>query len=149
MPAVVPHSNLDQSSQPAAIEQIALNMVQSEEVSFTEADGAGTYTAEFPLPKNTTLLNILVTNREPWAADTAVMSIGDETDPIAFAASLDLKVDSGGVTASVGEPQFWAEEKTIIGVIVTTGDAGSSGLTRMRIVYAVTPEDYREWSVKT
>lgn len=126
--------------------------VYSAEATFTE-NGAGTYTATVPLPAGATLHDIIVNGVVLWAAAvSAVLIVGDGTDPDGYFTDVDLKaVDllageslsfalAGGqagayIASSQVSPRYAAAARSIIGVVTSVG-AGTAGRTRMTVVYS-------------
>jgi hypothetical protein len=122
------------------------------EATFTE-NGAGTYTATVPLPAGATLHDIIVNGVVLWAAATsAVLIVGDGTDPDGFYTDVDLKATdllageslsfalAGGqagayIANSQVTPRYAAATRNVIGVVTSVG-AGTAGRTRMTVVYS-------------
>lgn len=123
-----------------------------EEVYFEE-NGAGTYTASVEVPAGATLLDIIVNGVVLWAAGTsAVMIVGDGTDPDGYFTGVNLKAtdllagesisldQAGGkagayIANSQVSPRYSATARTITGQITSVG-AGTAGRTRMLVLYA-------------
>lgn len=123
------------------------------EVLFTE-DGAGTYTGTVSLPAGAILLDILIIADALWAAATsASLVVGDADDADGFFTAVDLKATDllagesidfskgGGVEGAylAGTGTHWtnrrdADERDIVGVVTSVG-AGTTGRTRMVVVY--------------
>ncbi len=127
--------------------------VVSSEVSFTE-DGAGTYTAAVTVPAGATIHDIIVNGLALWgAATSAVMKVGDAADDDGYYTNVNLKATdllagesisfamAGGkagayIANSQVSPRYSASERTISGVVTSVG-AGTSGRTRMTVVYSL------------
>lgn len=130
-------------------------LVQAVERTFAE-NGAGTYTASVDLPAGATLLDIIVNGVALWAAATsAAMDVGDTADPDGFFAAINLKATdllageslsfalAGGkagayIANSQVSPRYSATARTITGVVTSVG-AGTTGRTRMVVLYSVHP----------
>jgi hypothetical protein len=130
-------------------------LVVAEERTFAE-NGAGTYTASVALPAAATLLDIIVNGVALWAAGTsATMKVGDATDDDGYYTAVNLKATdllageslsfalAGGkagayIANSQVSPRYSATARTITGVVTSVG-AGTSGRTRMQVVYATPP----------
>ncbi len=122
------------------------------ERSFTET-GAGTYTATVAVPAGATILDIIVNGVALWtAATSAVMIVGDATDPDGYFTAVNLKATdllagesisfalAGGkagayIANSQVSPRYAAAARTISGVVTSVG-AGTAGRTRMLVLYA-------------
>lgn len=127
--------------------------VQAQEVTFTE-NGAGTYTGAVTLPAGATLHDIIINGVVLWAAATsAVLEVGDGTDPDGYYTNVNLKATdllageslsfalAGGkagayIANSQVSPRYSATARTISGVVTSVG-AGTAGRTRMTVVYSV------------
>src|SRR3990167_9912363 len=131
-----------------------------EEVTFTEAGAAGTYTGSVTVPANSWLLDIKLYNLVYWTAGTsALMDVGDVADPDGWFTQIDLKatdiVDHSGGNAEVidfnnpggqegpylvtatGERDlmYAAAARVITGLVTTVGTTATAGRTRMGVVY--------------
>ena len=124
--------------------------------------GAGTYTADFAIPENATLIDIIVEAEALWAAGTsAVLDIGDSADPDGYFSAVNLKATDllAGESIAIGSTQvrggddgayltvgtsthisrrFSAAGRTISAVVTSVG-AGTTGRTRVTVVYSVNP----------
>lgn len=125
-----------------------------EEVTFTETAGAGTYTGAVAVPAGATILDIIVNGVALWDnAGAVTMKVGD-TDDDGFYTAIDLKATdllagesisfalAGGkagayIANSQVSPRYSASARTINGIITTASTGGSTGRTRMVVVYAV------------
>jgi hypothetical protein len=132
--------------------------VQAQSAYFIE-NGAGTYTADFVLPEDSTLLDVYVEAVALWDAGTsAALDIGDSADPDGYLAAVNLKTldllageaislcsaqtrgAEGGAYATVGTSthlnrRFSSAKRTISAVITSVG-AGTAGRTRITVLYA-------------
>lgn len=129
-------------------------LVVSQEVTFTETAGAGTYTGAVAVPAGATILDIIVNGVALWDnAGAVTMKVGD-TDDDGFYTGIDLKATdllagesisfalAGGkagayIANSQVSPRYSASARTINGIITTASTGGSAGRTRMVVVYAV------------
>lgn len=130
-------------------------LIKVAEVTFTETAGAGVYTGSVLVPAGSTLLDVQVQNTALWAADdSATMIVGDADDPNGFYDAIDLKATdllvaevirfgaTGGkegayVVNATGElNSYQATARTITGEITTVGATGTTGRTRMLVVWA-------------
>lgn len=129
-------------------------LVVSQEVTFTETAGAGTYTGAVAVPAGATILDIIVNGVALWDnAGAVTMKVGD-TDDDGFYTAIDLKATdllagesisfalAGGkagayIANSQVSPRYSASARTINGIITTASTGGSAGRTRMVVVYAV------------
>lgn len=134
--------------------------VIAREARFVE-NGAGTYEAEFELPANATLLDIIVSAEALWTAGTsATLNIGDADDADGYFAAVDLKATdllagqsislAGGTDVAGGKAGAYAtfgtnthfnerhqtDARTITAQVVSVG-AGTAGRTRVMVVAAV------------
>lgn len=131
--------------------------VHAEQVTFTETTGAGVYTGSVSLPAGATLLDVIVDGVALWAAtSSATMIVGDDTDDNGIYDAINLKAtdllageslsfaQSGGKAGAynVGTNTHWASRysasaRSITGKITTVGAAGTTGRTRMTVVYCL------------
>lgn len=126
-----------------------------EERTFTE-DGAGTYTAEVAVPAGATIHDIIINAVALWAAaSSAAMKVGDGDDDDGYFTDVNLKATDllagesisfshqggqGGAyfvgTNTHVAPRYSATARTISGVVTSVG-AGTTGRTRMTVVYSL------------
>jgi hypothetical protein len=129
-----------------------------QEVTFTETAGAGTYTGSVTVPAGSYLVDVLVHGVALWDNGTAAsMNVGDaavtngmlvitslkvggdllagETLSVAGAAGTTGGEEGGDITGSMWTRRYLATERVISGVITTTGVGGSTGRTRMVVIY--------------
>jgi hypothetical protein len=139
--------------------------VVTQEATFTETDGAGVYTARITVPAGCWLLDVLVHGVAVWDNAGAVdMQVGDaavggaEIDQNGFLVITSLKAAgdlvagetlacAGGAGTAGGEVgadiannawsrRYLADARDIIGIITTASTGGSTGRTRMLVVYS-------------
>lgn len=132
-------------------------------------NGAGTYTADFKLPANSVVLDIVATAEALWtAATSAALIVGNADDDDGFIASTNLKatdllvgesisIGGGlytgggklGADATVGTnthivDRFYSSGGTITAKVTSVG-AGTAGRTRVDVIYAqVNPTTIRK-----
>lgn len=129
-----------------------------EEVTYTEAGAAGTYTGSVTVPGNSWLLDIKVYNTVYWAAGTsALMDIGDVADADGWFTQINLKAtdivagtdaevidfnNPGGqegayLVTATGERalMYAATARVITGLVTTVGTTSTAGRTRMVVIY--------------
>ena len=129
-------------------------LVVSEERTFTETAGAGTYTGAVSVPAGATLLDIIVNGVALWDNAGAVTMIVGDTDDDGYYTGINLKATdllagesisfalAGGkagsyIANSQVSPRYSATARTINGIITTASTGGTAGRTRMTVVYAV------------
>jgi hypothetical protein len=132
-----------------------------EEVTFTEAGAAGTYTGSVTVPANSWLLDIKIYNLTYWGAGTSAdMDVGDVADPNGWFAAVSVKAtdivdyttgthaevidfnNAGGkpgvyLVAATGERElmYATTARVITGLITTVGTTSTAGRTRMIVIY--------------
>jgi len=132
-----------------------LGVAVAVERTFTETAGAGTYTGSVTVPAGATIIDIIVHAVALWDnAGTASMDVGDVADPNGFFAGIDLKATdllaaeslsfakAGGqegadVTATQVNRRYLSTERVVSGIVVTSGAGGSTGRTRMTVIYSL------------
>jgi len=125
-----------------------------EERTFTETAGAGTYSGSVTIPAGATIVDIIVTAVALWDnTGTASMEVG-MTDPDGFFTAVDLKATdllagesicfalAGGVQGayianSHVMERYSASARTVLGTVVTSSTGGSTGRTRMTVIYSL------------
>lgn len=132
-------------------------LVVAEEATFTETTGAGTYTGSVTVPAGASILDIQVRSTALWTATTsALMDVGDVTDPDGWYTQIDLKAtdllvgevirfaSTGGkegayLVAASGllSAAYSASARVVSGIVVTEGAAGNAGRTRMLVTYVL------------
>lgn len=135
------------------------SFVVAEEVTFTE-DGDTTYTGSVTVPAGGYLVDVIVHADSLWDDGTsASLNVGDVADPNGIWAAVDLKatdllagesigfgytggkegadVDGGETAGDHLRRRFLSTARVISGVVVTGGQNGTAGVTRMLVVYVV------------
>jgi len=128
--------------------------IVTEERTFTETTGAGTYSATVAVPAGATLLDIMVNAVALWNTTTsAALTVGDAGDADGYFVGVDLKATdllagesisfalAGGkagayIANSQVSPRYAAAARTITGAVITVGAAGTLGRTRMTVMYS-------------
>lgn len=123
------------------------------ERTFTETSGAGVWTGTVTIPAGATLVNILVSGVALWTSQTsAVLDVGDITDPDGFFTQVDLKAtdllagesisfdNAGGkagayIANSQVSPRYYSGADAIKGILTKVGTSGTAGRTRMVVLY--------------
>ena len=122
------------------------------ERTFVE-NGAGTYTGAVVVPAGATILDIIVNGVALWAAGTSATMIVGDTDDDGFYTGVNLKATdllageslsfshAGGkagayIANSQVSPRYSASARTINGIVTSVG-AGTTGRTRMLVIYAL------------
>jgi hypothetical protein len=131
------------------------NILQMKEVTFTETSGAGEYTGSVVVPAGAYLIDVIVHGVAVWDNAGAVdMDVGfaggtEIFDITSLKAGGDLVAGEsisfgtgsdggeGGSTASTNYARYSATARTITGAITTASTGGSTGRTRMVVVYAL------------
>lgn len=128
--------------------------VMMQEVLFTETAGAGTYTGSIVLPAGNRIIDIGLDGIALWnASGTVTAEVGDEDDPDGFFTSTNLKATdllageinnlehpggkAGAYIASEQRVLYSTTERTVTCVITAAGTGGSTGRTRLYVVYCV------------
>jgi hypothetical protein len=132
----------------------AATPVMSAEVTFTETSGAGVWTGSVNVPAGATVIDVIVSGVALWTSQTsAVMDVGDATDPDGFFTQIDLKATdllagesvsfalAGGkagayIANSQVSPRYSATARVVSGIITKVGTTGTAGRTRMTVVYS-------------
>src|SRR4051812_20690609 len=123
------------------------------ERAFTETSGAGTYTGSVSVPAGATIEDIIVNGVALWDnAGAVTLKVGDVADDDGFYTGVNLKATdllageslsfalAGGkagayIANSQVSPRYSATARTINGIITVVGGSGSTGRTRMTVVY--------------
>ena len=137
------------------IDGVTGSVVEAQEVTFTETTGAGVWTGSVTKPAGATLLDIIVNGVALWNSQTsALMDVGDGTDPDGYFTQIDLKAtdllagesisfaQAGGkagayIANSQVSPRYTAAAQTISGIVTKVGSSGTAGRTRMTVVYVL------------
>lgn len=127
-----------------------------DEVTFTETAGAGTYTGSVTVPRESSIVDILILGVALWDnAGNAVLKVGDGAVDDGFYSNVNLKATdllageslsfalAGGkagsyIAASQVSSRYSADERVISGIITTDGAGGSAGRTRMLVGWTTT-----------
>jgi hypothetical protein len=127
--------------------------VAAVEASFAETTGAGVYTAAIAVPAGATILDIIVNGVALWNAGTsATLIVGDAGDDDGFYTGVDLEAtdllageslsfsDAGGkagayIANSQVSPRYSATARVVSGIVTAVGTGGTTGRTRMTVVY--------------
>lgn len=143
----------------ALLDGVTGALLQVAEVTFTETSGAGTYTGFVSLPAGATVHDIIVNGVALWNnAGACTMKVGD-TDDDGFYTGIDLKATdllageslsfalAGGkagayIANSQVSPRYSATARTISGIITTASTGGSTGRTRMTVVWSAPQAAY-------
>ncbi len=135
-----------------------VGMIVCETATFTETDGAGTYTATVNIPGNSWLLDLKFINTAYWDnAGTAVLKAGDADTDDGWFTGINLKAtdlvagtdqetldfnNAGGkpggyIVAATGERarMYYATAHVATGIITTSSTGGSLGRTRMLAIF--------------
>lgn len=129
--------------------------VEAAEVTYTETDGAGTYTGSVSIPAGATLIDIIVNGVALWNnAGAVTMKVGDVTDDDGYYTAVNLKATdllagesisfalAGGkagayIANTQVSPRYSATARTISGIIISASTGGSTGRTRMVVIWTV------------
>lgn len=138
-----------------------MSVVKSVEVSFTETDGAGTYTGSVAIPAGATIVDIVVHGVALWTATTsATLIVGDGADNDRYYTGVNLKATDllAGETLRFAAPGgkqgvdladlsgagaqmknlYSASARTVSAVVTTVGAAGNAGRTRVTVFFTTT-----------
>lgn len=126
----------------------------AKEVTFTETDGAGVYTGSVAVPAGATLIDVIVHAVALWNnAGAVTMKVGiDTVDDDGIYTGVDLKATdlvaaeslsfakAGGkegidITATHVLRRYLATARVVSGIITAASTGGSTGRTRMIVVY--------------
>jgi hypothetical protein len=131
--------------------------LHAEERTFTETATAGVYTAEVPIPAGAYVIDVIFRNTVVWnAASSASAVIGDSEDANGYLEATDVKTapaaDTLGAStgasaahsllASIGAykggaRKYYAAADTITATITTVGATGSTGRSRLLVLYVL------------
>lgn len=129
-------------------------ITQTQEVTFTETSGAGTYTGTMSLPAGSRIIDIGCDGQVLWnSAGACALIVGDGADPDGFFTSTDLKATdllageinnlehpggkAGVYIASEQRNLYQATARDVIAVVTQASGTGTAGRTRVYVVYAV------------
>jgi hypothetical protein len=129
--------------------------VQAAEVTFTETAGAGVYTGSVSIPAGATILDIIVNGVALWNPVTsATLKVGDVADDDGYYTGVNLMATdllageslsfalAGGkagafIANSQVSPRYSASARVISGIVTVVGASGSTGRTRMTVIWSV------------
>lgn len=129
--------------------------VQAAEATFTETSGAGVWTGSVSVPAGAIIHDIIVSGVALWTSQTsALMDVGDVTDPDGYFTQIDLKATdllageslsfalAGGkagayIANSQVSPRYSASSRVVSGIITKVGTTGTAGRTRMTVVFSL------------
>ena len=128
-------------------------VIQAEERTFTETSGAGTYTASVAVPAGGWLLDIIIHGVAVWNnGGTVVGAIGISGTATAYFDITSLKAagdlvaaesisfsETGGENGTLqatNYARYSATARTVLGVITSDGAGGTTGRTRMLVIWA-------------
>jgi len=129
-------------------------LVETQEVTFTETSGAGTYTGTMSLPAGSRIIDIGCDGQVLWnSAGACALVVGDAGSANGFFTSTDLKATdllageinnlehpggkAGAYIASEQRVLYSATARDIIAVVTQASGTGTAGRTRVYVVYAV------------
>jgi hypothetical protein len=129
-------------------------LVATQEVTFTETSGAGTYTGTMSLPAGSRIIDIGCDGQVLWnSAGACALIVGDGADPDGFFTSTDLKATdllageinnlehpggkAGVYIAAEQRNLYSAAARDVIAVVTQASGTGTAGRTRVYVVYAV------------
>jgi hypothetical protein len=132
----------------------AASMTLTQEVTFTETSGAGTYTGTMALPAGSRIIDIGCDGQALWnSAGACALVVGDAGSANGFFTSTDLKaVDllageinnlehpggkAGAYIASEQRNLYSAAARSIIAVVTQASGTGTLGRTRVYVTYTV------------
>jgi len=135
------------------------NAIVAEEITFTE-DGDTTYTGDVNVPAGAVVIDVIIHAVALWDDGTsASLNVGDVADPNGIYAGVNLKatdlaagesisfgltggkegadLDGGETAGDHARRRYLATARVISGVVVTGGQNGTAGRTRMIVLYTV------------
>ena len=130
------------------------SQIQVAERTFTETSGAGTYTASVVVPADAWILDIIVHGVAVWNPSGAVdMDVGVTGTATAYFDITSIKAagdllaaesisfsETGaenGTLQATNYARYSATARTVNGIITAVGTAGTTGRTRMLVVWAL------------
>jgi len=136
----------------------AIGLVRTVEIDFTETAGAGTYTGSVTIPAGSTLIETVVHGVALWNnAGACTLKVGDVADDDGIFINIDLKatsllagegISAAGVAGSAGgvagadlansqwNRRYLAGARVISGIVTTASTGGSTGRTRLTVVWS-------------
>lgn len=132
----------------------AASITLTQEVTFTETSGAGTYTGTMVLPAGSRIIDIGCDGQALWnSAGACALIVGDGVDPDGFFTTTDLKATDllageinnlehpGGKAGAyiVAEQRnlYSAAARSVIAVVTQASGTGTLGRTRVYVTYTV------------
>lgn len=132
----------------------AAGLVLTQEVTFTETSGAGTYTGTMVLPAGNRIIDIGCDGQVLWnSAGACALVVGDAGSANGFFLSTDLKATAllageinnlehpgglaGAYIASEQRVLYSATARSIIAVVTQASGTGTAGRTRVYVTYVV------------
>lgn len=130
------------------------------ERTFVETAGAGTYTGSVTIPAGASIVDIIVNGVALWDnAGACTLKVGDAADDDGYYTAINLKATdllagesisfalAGGkagayIANSQVSPRYAAAARVISGIITTASTGGSTGRTRMSVVYSLPMDSY-------
>lgn len=126
----------------------------TQELTFTETSGAGTYTGTMVLPAGVRIIDIGCDGQALWNSSGAcALIVGDAVDPDGFFTTTDLKATdllageinnlehpggkAGAYIASEQRNLYQATARSVIAVVTQASGTGTLGRTRVYVTYAV------------
>lgn len=126
----------------------------TQEVTFTETSGGGTYTGTMALPAGARIIDIGCDGQALWnSAGACALIVGDGADPDGFFISTDLKAidllageinnlehpggKAGVYIAAEQRNLYSASARNIIAVVTQASGTGTAGRTRVYVTYSV------------
>lgn len=130
------------------------SLTLTQEVTFTETSGGGTYTGTMALPAGSRIIDIGCDGQVLWnSAGACALIVGDGTDPDGFFTTTDLKATdllageinnlehpggkAGVYIASEQRNLYSAAARDIIAVVTQASGTGTAGRTRVYVTYTV------------
>ena len=139
---------------PSVISVSTGSLIQTAERTFTETDGAGTYTGSVTIPAGATIHDIVVNGVALWDnAGAVTLKVGDAADDDGYYTAVNLKATdllagesisfdlAGGkagayIANSQVSPRYSATQRVISGIITSASTGGSAGRTRMTVIWS-------------
>jgi hypothetical protein len=132
----------------------AAGLVLTQNVTFTETSGAGTYTGTMALPAGSRIIDIGCDGQALWnSAGACALIVGDDVDPDGFFTSTDLKATdllageinnlehpggkAGAYIVSEQRNLYAAAARNIVAVVTQASGTGTLGRTRVYVTYVV------------
>jgi hypothetical protein len=155
-PAQIAALNTISAAELAKIDGVAASAYPTltQELTFTETSGAGTYTGTMVLPAGSRIIDIGCDGQALWnSAGACALVVGDAVTADGFFTSTDLKATdllageinnlehpggkAGVYIASEQRKLYQATARSIIAVVTQASGTGTLGRTRVYVTYAV------------